>query len=162
MKDVRKASSTGPKSAIGQERYKIYKGVWSALSHASKHACWIQVIALSESVIADRLEARLASLGGQSTASRKIRTASQSASVLLKGFSPAGEEEALLARVKSWSEDRNKAIHELAKVTDGDAKSWNDRWSKAEAVAKEGEKLARDISKLVRTTNTPNGTKRKT
>ena len=103
MKDVRKASSTGPKSAIGQERYKVYKGVWSALSHASKHACWIQVIALSESVIADRLEARLAALGGQSTASRKIRTASQSASVLLRGFSPSGEEETLLDRVKIWS-----------------------------------------------------------
>jgi hypothetical protein len=79
----------------------------------------------------------------------------------LKDFSLIGEEKALLDRVKSWSKARNKAIHELAKVTDGDANSWEDRWLEAQAVAKNGEKLARDISKLVRTTNAPNGTKRK-
>ena len=59
---ARKLPSDGKKSKIGQERRHVYAGVWRAIKHATIQGCWLEVIALSESVIADRLEARLESV----------------------------------------------------------------------------------------------------
>lgn len=142
----RKPGSTGKSSLVGQERRGIYAGVWRAMKHAAEQGCWLEVIALSESVIADRLEARIAHLAGQSEKSRKIRTASQSASQLLALASLSDADRQLLGAVRSWSKLRNSAVHELAKVVEGTSITWNERVATTKAAGEQGISIARAIS----------------
>jgi hypothetical protein len=155
MNRSRKSASAGKKSAVGQERREIYAGVWRAIKHAAEQGCWLEVIALCESVIADRLEARLAHVGCQSAASRTIRTANQSAKLLLDLNSLSEDEKELLRRVQPWSRLRNSAVHELAKVIEGTSATWNARQKETEEVAKQGINIARATSRWVRKVNSP-------
>lgn len=149
MNGPRKPASTGRTSAIGQERRNVYAGVWRAIKHAAEHGCWLEVIALSESVIADRLEARIAHLGAQTEGARKVRTASQSATQLLLAPSLSDAERQLLENVRAWSRLRNAAVHGLAKVIDGSSTTWEERRRDTEKAAEAGIHLARTISSWV-------------
>jgi hypothetical protein len=153
MNKERKPSSTGTRSTVGQERREIYAGVWRAIEHASEQGCWLEVIALCESVIADRLEARLAHMGEQSDKARKIRTASQSASLLLTSASLSECDRPILDEVKVWSRSRNSAVHELAKVVEGTSATWSERRDAIELSAKQGIHIARAVSNWTRKEN---------
>lgn len=149
----RKPASSGKKSAVGQERRNIYAGVWRAIKHATEQGCWLEVIALCESVIADRLEARIAHLGRQTDKARKIRTANQSANQLLLEISLSDGDRQLLDQVKAWSKERNAAVHQLAKVIDGTSSSWEERWQVARETAEFGATLARSIARWTKAGN---------
>jgi hypothetical protein len=153
MAELRKLASQGKHSAVGQERRGIYASAWMAIKHAADQKCWLEVIALSESIIADRLEARIAHIGKQSEESRKIRTASQSASHLLRDSSLPLDDRHMLESVKAWSKLRNASIHELAKVIDGSSVNWEQRWLAAQDAATAGMKLARLISRSIKNKN---------
>jgi len=153
MVHLRKLASQGKHSDVGQERRGIYASAWTAINHAVDQKCWLEVIALSESIIADRLEARIAHIGKQSEESRKLRTASQSASHLLRESSLSLDERHMLESVKAWSKLRNTAIHELAKAIDGSSVSWEQRWLAAQDAATAGMKIARLISRSVKNKN---------
>lgn len=153
--NIRKPASDGKKSAIGQERHAIYKSVWQQINHAKKARCWLEVITLAESVIADRLEARIAHINGQHEDARKARTAAQSAQKLLR-IEDAKDDDipAIYDEVSTWSKRRNMALHAMAKLFETTTNKWNERYQHAEQAAKDGENLARRVSALVRRLNT--------
>jgi hypothetical protein len=153
MKAIRKPASTGAKSAIGQERRQTYAAVWNAINHADQHGCWLEVITLCESLIADRLEARLAFLADQSNRARRVHTANAAAGSLLKSPALSDDERQLCEAVRRWSRARNTALHELAKLIEGTSDSWDARWEAAKQAAEEGRALARLVSNIVQRAN---------
>lgn len=155
-------ASTHPSSKVGQDRLAIYGAVWGRINHAKNNRCWLEVTALVESVIADRLEARVAHINCQQQEFRAARTAAQSAHLLLKTVD-GGNQDAreLYEKVIKWSLGRNSTIHELAKLLEGDDASWEGRYEAASKTANVGEKLARSVSALVKKLNKPNILKKK-
>ena len=153
---LRMPASTGKKSSVGQARKDIYKIVWRKINSAEQCECWLEVITLTESVIADRLEARLAHLANQSTDGRKAMTAAQAAKQL-RVSSDTDNQKALelYKAVGDWAKKRNAALHELAKLFESTTEDWQTRYDAAKQIAKEGVTLAISVSELVKKLNSP-------
>jgi hypothetical protein len=49
-----------------------------------------------------------------------------------------------------WRKSRNKALHEMAKIADGDTSSWQDRVNGLIPISEEGLKLLKAIEKQIR------------
>ncbi len=153
---LRIPASDGPKSEVGQLRYSIYRSVWRKIKIAKQHECWLEVITLTESVIADRLEARLGHLAKQKPEGRKVMTAAHAAKKLRMSAdarNPAAME--VYEAVRAWATARNSALHELAKLMENTVGDWNHRYEEAKRVSEAGITLAEDVSKLVRRLNRP-------
>lgn len=152
---TRTKASVGPTSKEGQERRAIYKAVWKRIAHAKDAGCWLEVITLAESVIADRLEARFAHIGGQSASARTIPTSANVAAKRLLEYPHEKDESesALYEEVRAWMSDRNAALHQMAKLLDGSNDAWSVRYDAARSTALKGERLARRTSALVRRLN---------
>ena len=156
VKVLRHVASSGKSSPHGTIRYEIYKSVWKQVAKAKEAGCWLEVVTLAESIIADRLEARRAHLARQAPEGRVTKTAAQTAHDLLNGPDAKIEDvRALLEQVRTWSKGRNSVIHELAKFTESTSGEWASRYDQARHVALEGEKLARQISGVVKRLNSP-------
>jgi hypothetical protein len=153
---LRLPASTGKKSEAGQLRNEIYKRVWSQIKLATDAQCWLEVITLTESVIADRLEARLAHIAEQQSEGRRGRTAGQAAWALQRSHD-AGDEVAMRCyqAVAQWCVRRNTALHELAKLFETTTGDWNSRYSDTKKISEDGVKLAKSVSTLVRRLNKP-------
>jgi hypothetical protein len=154
--NVRNVASSHPSSKEGQQRRAIYKAVWLQIARAKSSGCWLEVITLVESILADRLEARVAHINHQEAQSRKMCTAAQSAKVLLEHAN--GEDKDALDiynHVVDWSNSRNSALHELAKSLEEESRIWSDRYEEARLTAVNGERLAKRISALVKKLNRP-------
>ena len=155
---LRKPASTGRTSAEGRERYVIYRNVWEQVTHAQNSQCWLEVITLAESVIADRLEARIAHICGQDSTARKVSTASKGAQ-RLRSLEVAVDESVLATyrRVEIWSRGRNRALHELAKLLETTSVDWPQRYQDTRQVANEGISLAKEVSRMIRRLNKKSG-----
>lgn len=156
QKELRLPASDGTQSTTGQARYEVYTNVWRRINAAMDAGFWLEAVTLAESIIADRLEARLAYLAGQSPDGRKVMTANQAVGQLRNGTDASNDSAMeLYDRVRAWSDKRNSVLHELAKVFETTTDDWNSRYDSAKEVAEAGVKLARDISALVRKLNKP-------
>jgi len=140
----RKRAIATSDTTIGSTRYNLYKQAYSRINDATKQGFFLEAITIIESLISDRLESRLTflkkhdvsfkTLGGLIKESRKTET-----------DSPLKE---LVAQdLDRWRNDRNKALHEMAKIADGDSSTWEDRVKGIVPVATDGLKILRAIDK---------------
>lgn len=122
MNRVRGEAFTG--KGHGTLRYQLFMRAKRQIesSMAAGHYC--EVIALCESVIADRLESRLSFL-------TQHNVGFQTLGRLLPDLKQVETDEAissLLEELDQWRTQRNRALHELVKVEDGiPHTSWEDR-----------------------------------
>ena len=116
----------------------------------------MEAVTLLESLIADRLEARLASIHGQKSEKRKFSTLGNLTQEL-KGCGAGETEEtkAIYERVDQWATLRNEAIHEFAKLREGSSRKWETKYKKAVKAAEEGIGLFNDLSAEVKKLNRP-------
>jgi hypothetical protein len=122
MKRRRGEAYTG--KGHGTLRYELFTRAKRRIeaSMASGHYC--EVIALCESIIADRLESRLSFL-------RRENVGFETLGPLLTGLEKAETDSELLklvAELRQWAKKRNRALHELVKIEDGVPHlSWDQR-----------------------------------
>ena len=155
-KITRKIASDGPKSATGQQRGFAYKRAWEHIKHAKAQECWLEVIALVESMLSDRLEARYAHLFDQAPDGRKVPMGLGHAARRLRDKNPpeTSDLNEIYDAVQAWAQRRNTALHGMVKVFEQDTLTdWDARTAANAATAKDGEKLFRKLDRKIREAN---------
>jgi hypothetical protein len=129
---------------MAKVRYELYRGATGRIKSAIESGYWIEAIALSESVIADRLEARISLLNDYTDASRRLGTIGSLVRRLISTEKHEGYEalHSLYLQIIQWSHLRNKAIHNAVKVSEDDnIESWESRYAALEHTARTGYEL---------------------
>lgn len=151
-----RALNTGPKSVPAQARRALYGNAITQVKNAIEHRYPLEAIALLESMIADRLEARLAWVFNQDPDKQKFSTLGKLTDELCgKKSTESDDAKAVYKDVQAWADRRNEALHQMVKLADDDAKDWNARNNEAQAAAKAGLTLFRKLDALVRKLNKP-------
>jgi len=125
----------------------MYKSAYSRIAESSKAGFHLEAITIIESLISDRLESRLTfvlqrdfsfqHLGSLITKARQVETDPTLLSLIDLDLD-------------KWRKSRNKALHEMAKIADGDTSSWQDRVNGLVPISEEGLKLLKTIEKQIR------------
>ena len=103
MTDKNRAINTGPKSGMAQARKEFYGNAIPRIKRAIEHLFPLEAIALLESMMADRLESRLAYIFKQRADKRKFSTIGQLVEELCgKKSTESHEEKAVYGHVKTW------------------------------------------------------------
>lgn len=103
----------------------------------------LEAITLEESLISDRLESICGMLSKKDFSFKNFKK-------LRELIEKRGSEEInilVCGELANWFKDRNKAIHEMAKIEEGDTQTWEDRMKKLDPVAKKGLALLRKVDK---------------
>ena len=122
----------------GKEKYEIIKASISRFNTAVEHNFYLEATALIESLISDRLESRLSEL-------KKCNVNFDTLGNLLNELRTLEEDKILIElmnkQINNWSGERNKTIHQAAKIELNQKKDWNEFLKLAEKTAKEGRKI---------------------
>ena len=153
----------GHGSSVAKARYNLYRHCNAQLKHAMANGFYLEAITLLESMITDRLESRIAALHGQDEIyrafgtlgellfGRRSRTKDQRIIGLLsKDLDEPSELVDLYHRINEWRSNRNACLHEMVKLGDESDKEWKYRYAHSKSVAKAGQKLFRDLSRITR------------
>jgi hypothetical protein len=145
----------GPNTEASRQRYELYKLAHEQYKRAYANGFFLECVCICDSIIADRLEARLQFLDKD----RNEPTHVAALGPLLRDLKrkEMADELDLLAvysDINDWSQDRNKVAHQFVKVTDGnESLSIKKRLAFARKTAREGMKLANRIKRLVQKKN---------
>lgn len=157
-----------PGNSVGKQRQALYAKAYTRIDEAIKQGFLLEAITIEESIITDRLEARVAWLSEQTQ--REFRNLGPLIELLdtkkdkkqknaekmnkVKIQESDSEMLDLLSEINKWRKQRNEALHELVKFPDDvEEKCWEDFYSKTENVAKKGKKLSRKVSNCVKRLN---------
>ena len=153
-KKPRRAINDGPKSEVGQARQELYKKTMARIENAMSDGYALEAVALLESVIADRLESRLAFIHENAENKRTYSTIGRLHGQLTtqEPIEPPDAIE-LYNAIKSWADDRNKALHRFAKHAENCDLTWDQKYENASATAELGRKLFRDLDNMIRRLN---------
>lgn len=131
----------------GQLRYRTYKAAIERISYSIQEGFYLEAITICESVIADRLESRLNFICN--TANYSFSTLGR----LIEGIRNKEKDNNIISFVNHnldpWRRKRNNALHEMAKIEDGDSNEWADKIIQCESIAKEGEQIRKMLFKLM-------------
>jgi hypothetical protein len=142
-------------------KWENYKLAWDRINHAKEHGCGIEVIAISESIMNDRL---LSFLEGQPNNQISVKTSFYSKIKAMGTYlnAPIGIEitaregsshescstNDLFREVDNWRVDRNKIIHGIARPeSDWTPNNSIEFETLLNKTAKQGENLARMVIK---------------
>lgn len=133
----------------GTERHEIISSVMSRYNTAMEHRFFLEATALIESLICDRLESRLGEL-------TKLPVKFNTIGNLLRDLNPIETDpilkEIMNTRINTWSGERNKTIHQAAKIELGKKKDWNEYLTMTEKTAANGreafDKYSTQLNKL--------------
>jgi hypothetical protein len=153
-----------PGSGVGKKRKTLYAAAFNRIDGAIKIGFYLEAICLIESIMADRLEARVAWLTNQTI--RKFDNLGPLLNLLqpdkrktkrrkiVTGL-PESDREALkiYKEVNIWRDVRNKAVHEMAKLHETDQPSWEDRYRELHDIAVKGRNVGRRLSTKIRSLN---------
>ena len=131
-----------PGTGVGGARFSLYKEAYARINEVMAKGFFLEAIALEESLIADRLESRISFLTQSDFGFRTLeKLISQVA-----GKETDGQFKNLVTvDLDPWRVQRNTALHEMAKLADGDTSAWADRMKNAEAAARKGLNVLRKI-----------------
>lgn len=134
-------------NGIGQQRYALYRSAFSRIKEATAAGFHLEAIAIVESLLSDRLESRLGFLLQQDFSFKTLeKLIERSAKV-----EPDDHLKQLVQQqVKSWKDQRNWALHEMAKLAEDDPDCWSDRAGALAAVATDGLKILRAVDRRCR------------
>lgn len=128
----------------GQERYDTFKKVLDRYGLAMENGFYLEAITLMESLIADRLECYLL---------MNIKESDYSFSTLerlIRGLRSMVSTPITIESVEAWKNQRNKLLHEMAKIEDGNFESFDSKYDQAKQCAEDGLLLFREIDKICR------------
>lgn len=159
VKKVR-AINHGRGTSVAKARQELYRQCAVRVRLCMKQQFYLEAITLIESMIADRLESRLAALNLDDPEHRIIGTIGDAFRANHK-IGRVGllnqETDPLLTvsyeRVRKWAKGRNECLHEMVKFTEEDSRSWSVKYEAAKSIAKEGWSCFRELDGLVRKAN---------
>jgi hypothetical protein len=161
MKNAEKAEkfrvvNTGPKSIPAQRRRMLYSEAILRIEDAIRHRYPLEAIALIESLLSDRLEARLAWINGQHSDKRNFSTPGKLVYELCaQTTNESLDAKAIYKEVKAWADGRNESLHQMVKLAEGDENDWEARLKEAQATAEAGVPLFNKLDALVKKLNKP-------
>ena len=147
----------GNGTEVAQRRYQLYRLANERIKEAYQAGFYIECVAICESIICDRLEARLQFLTRDSTKPVQVLSLGHVIRAIQKsGLEAEHDLLTLYEAVAVWANCRNTVVHQFVKVTDADeAHSGEDRIEIGRKTAKAGMALMRKVSNLVRKHNRP-------
>lgn len=108
----------------GALRFRLYKQAYSRINEAMQDGYNLEAITIVESLVSDRLESRLSALLGKDFSFQTL-------GAVVNKVKSVETDAALGALVdvdlRAWAKQRNSALHEMAKMADGDSSTWDAR-----------------------------------
>ncbi|MCR9179126.1 MAG: hypothetical protein NXH71_02690 [Erythrobacteraceae bacterium] len=145
----------GPNTEAAEKRYQLYKLAFARYNSAMEDGYFIEAICICESIIGDRMEARLQLLRRDKQEPTHSQNLDRLCSLLGKAEAQSETEmHELYAAIKEWSGRRNASTHQFVKLAednhhmDGAQRIANDK-----QVAEDGMALVDRIKKLVKAKN---------
>ncbi len=129
-------------------RNKLFTQAFARIAEAMGQGFYLEAIAIIESLISDRLEARLTNLLGENYSFKTLEKI-----VIKSGTTETDEKLRNLIEndLNKWKNMRNRALHEMAKIEEGIDISWEERMKALEPTAKDGLALLRKIDNRCKT-----------
>lgn len=151
-----RAVNDGPELEVAQQRYALYTKAIGKVQGAIEAGFFLEAITLTESLIADRLEARLAAIYDQEPSKREFGTLGYLYGQLnAKTVSETEACKSLYSEVDRWRVRRNEALHQLVKLAEEDDRDWDERYAEAEQTARDGLDLFRRLDRETAKHNRP-------
>ena len=122
----------------GHKRYEVYKAVLDQYKKSVEAGFYLEAITLMESIITDRLESKLI-FSGLISKEEAFRTLDNCLKKLKNHFEILPSD--LIDALSAWKDERNRALHEMAKIEEGDETTFDQRYSSLKAVAEDGHGL---------------------
>ena len=136
---------------VGGVRYVMYKHAWDRYNEAYEAKFYIECIALVESLIADRMESLANEISSSSNYS--YTTLERLTNYLFgKKQAPKLNESIIqtIGKVIDWKNGRNKAIHEMAKLTEDLDETFDKKYSELSQIADNGRELFNELNNEIR------------
>ena len=147
---TKRETSAATNNNAGPRRMGLYQRCIAQFNEALGQEFFIEAVAIAESLIADRLESRLAHKHEQIEEKRRFSTIGKLAAELNgKKADEPGEARELYSEIRIWASGRNKVIHEIVKLAENEAPDWDDRYAQARQTAEKGMELFRKLDKVV-------------
>lgn len=131
-------------TSVGSTRQHLYHQAYAQINSALKQEFYLEAITLIESLISDRLESRISFL-------KKFDFSFKTLGTLIKESRKIEKDVTFKNLVSqdldTWRENRNKALHEMVKLADGETTTWSTRVEVLVPIATDGLKLLRRIDK---------------
>jgi len=144
-----RAINEGPQSDVAQTRHHLYRCCITRVNEALSTGFYVEAVAIIESMIADRLESRVAFKHAQDREKRKYSTLGLLVKDLKVRDGESAEALAIYERIVVWSRRRNHVIHQLVKLEESEEPDWDKRYQEARDTAETGIKLFRKLDKCV-------------
>ena len=140
----RKRAVVEENSAVGKHRREIYKSVFKKIKLANEAGFYLEAITLIESLITDSLESRLSYLDGKDFSFKTIGKLIEKS---IKIETDSELKNLIEIDLRKWADGRNKSLHEMAKIAEGDFSKWDERYLKLKKIASDGLTLLRKIDR---------------
>lgn len=162
-----------PGPDAGSKRQKLYSAAFGRIDEAIKSGFFLEAICLVESIITDRMEARVAWLTKQSVRHFEnlgpllnwLRVGNKNGKKggQIKPGLPEIDKQALqiYEHIDSWRKKRNVAVHQMAKLDEDVQATWEERYTNLNVVATEGHKISRKLSDRIKSLNRANKKQKK-
>ncbi len=141
---IRTRARSLPGTDVGRLRYGLYRQAYARISEASMKGFYLEAIAIIESLITDRLESRLTFLMDRDVS---FKTLGSLIAEIRKREKDELFKQLVSNDVDRWRALRNAAIHEMAKIADGEFPTWERRAKAIESVAASGLTCLRAIDR---------------
>jgi hypothetical protein len=131
---------------VGSIRFRLLRAAAERATEAFKKGFFLEAITLTESLLGTRLESRLAWVRNQ-TGKLPVEFSTLRAlcdELLGKRASAVPDAEAFklpIEAVREWANKRNEALHEMAKLIEGDTHDFSVKYKRSRAVVMEGFKV---------------------
>jgi hypothetical protein len=147
VKAKRQRAVATPGNGVGPARYHLYREAYAHANQAIKDRYYLEAIAVTESLLADRLESRASFLLG---ADFSFKTLEGLIRKMLEIEVDRELKNLVSEKVAEWKDSRNRALHEMAKLARGNADSWLERTAALPQIAKEGLKVVRHVDRRLK------------
>jgi len=141
---------------VGKQRYERYKSVIDQYNKAMEQGFYLEATTIMESLIADRLE-RLANYVAQKLEGLDSNFSYKTLGELTRFLNDEKQQPYLdedlrktIQGITEWKNQRNRALHEIAKLDDKEEIAFADLYEDAKATAERGLKLFRAIDTQTR------------
>ena len=129
-------------SELGKAKQELYRKAHKHLDRATTKGSHIEVIAILESLMSDRLESAISSITGESQAVNSL------GSLVSKFHQIHSIDDELRLRLREWNRHRSQIIHQMVKLTENHTPTWAERMTFARRVASEGKILFKDLRRV--------------
>ena len=132
---------------VGHRRHNLYREAYGRISKAINDKYFLEAVTLTESLLTDRLESRVTFLLRKDYS---FKTLGELIRKIKERENDVQLRELVVAGVESWREERNNALHEMAKMEEGDSRSWDARMAELPAIAGTGLKVLRQVDSRIK------------